>query len=116
MTLKNSQEPLRRDKLGGCGLGEGDTFPVNIPDGDGAFVMATRLELEPGASVGYHIHEDTEEVYFIMSGMGLYNEEGKEHPASPGDIFLCRLGRSHSIVNTGEGKLILGAAIAKRCK
>ena len=68
MVLKNTAEPLRRERLGGCGAGAADTFPVAIPDQEGAFIMSTRLELDPGASVGYHRHEGTEEVYFIMSG------------------------------------------------
>ncbi|NLX84829.1 MAG: cupin domain-containing protein [Synergistaceae bacterium] len=114
MVLKNSSEPVRRNKLGGCGLGEADTFPVSIPDQNGIFIMATRLELDPGASVSYHKHDGTEEVYFIMSGIGLYTEEGEDFIASPGDVFLCRLGKSHSILNTGKEKLVLGAAIAKK--
>lgn len=113
MILKNSSVAVKREKLGGCGIGEADTFPVTIPDQNGAFIMSTRLELNPGASVGYHKHSETEEVYFILSGKGIYTEEGEECTALPGDIFLCREGRSHGILNTGKEKLILGAAIAK---
>ena len=114
MVLKNQRQPVRRNKLGGCGIGEADTFPVTIPDISGAFIMSTRLELDPGASVGYHRHEGTEEVYFIMSGEGVYTEEGEDCPALPGDVFLCREGNSHGILNTGEDRLVLGAAIAKK--
>ena len=113
MVLKNSFEAIRREKLGGCGIGAADTFPVPIPDEHGAFLMSTRLELDPGASVGYHKHAGTEEVYFIMSGKGLYTEDGQECQALPGDVFLCREGCSHGILNTGVEKLVLGAAIAK---
>ena len=113
MVLKNTSEAIRREKLGGCGIGAGNTFPVAIPDENGAFIMSTRLELDPGASVGYHKHAGTEEVYFIMTGKGLYTEEGEECSALPGDVFLCREGRSHGILNTGEVKLVLGAAITK---
>ena len=83
MVLKNTSEAIRREKLGGCGIGAGNTFPVAIPDENGAFIMSTRLELDPGASVGYHKHAGTEEVYFIMAGKGLYTEEGEECPALP---------------------------------
>ena len=38
MVLKNTTEPLRREKLGGCGNGAADTFPVAIPDQDGVFI------------------------------------------------------------------------------
>ena len=113
MVLKNTTEPLRREKLGGGGNGAADTFPVAIPDQDGVFIMSTRIELDPGASIGCHRHEGTEEVYFIMSGEGLYTEEGEDSRALPGDVFLCREGRSHGIVNTGNDKLVMCAAIAK---
>ncbi|MEA4871330.1 MAG: cupin domain-containing protein [Synergistaceae bacterium] len=113
MVLKNSSAAERREKLGGCGIGAADTFPVTIPDENGAFIMSTRLELDPGASVGYHKHTGTEEVYFIMTGKGLYTEEGEKCTALPGDVFLCREGCSHGILNTGEVKLVLCAAIAK---
>ncbi|MDD4159514.1 MAG: cupin domain-containing protein [Synergistaceae bacterium] len=114
MALKNSSVAVRREKLGGGGIGAANTFPVTIPDQEGAFIMATRIELDPGASVGYHKHKGTEEVYFILSGKGLYTEEGKECHALPGDVFLCREGLSHGILNTGEEKLVLCAAIAKK--
>lgn len=111
--LKNSDVPERKEKLGG-GEGKADKYSVQIPDSDGAFTMATRIELEKGSSIGYHIHSDNEEVYTIISGTGIYNEDGKEVKTSAGDVFLCRRGHSHSLKNTGEGKLVIGAAIAKR--
>lgn len=114
MILKNQDEGIRREKLGGSGKGQALAFPVAIPDQNGAFVMTTRLELEPGASVGYHLHADTEEVYFVMSGEGLYTEEDESRTVKAGDIMLCRMGRSHGIENTGKETLAIGAAIAKR--
>lgn len=114
MILKNSDKGVVREKLGGSGKGKALGFPVEIPAGDGAFIMTTRLELEPGASIGYHPHTSDEEVYFIMSGEGLYCEEGESLAVKAGDIMLCRKGRSHGIENTGSGTLVIGAAIAKR--
>ena len=41
--------------------------------GKGApLAMASRIELEPGASIGLHKHETDEEVYAIVSGNGVY--------------------------------------------
>ncbi len=113
--LKNKDEGTRVEKLGGSGKGAGMRFPIDIPDGDGAFVMTTRLDLEPGASIGYHLHGDNEEVYFIMSGEGLYCEDNENFKVKAGDIMLCRKGHSHGIENTGAETLVIGAAIAKRC-
>ena len=77
--LKNKDEGVKAEKLGGSGKGCAMRFPVEIPDNDGAFTMTTRIELEPGASIGYHLHGDNEEVYFIMSGEGTYCEDGEKH-------------------------------------
>ena len=114
MILKNSTTPVRKDKMGGSGNGFGDFFYIPIPDQDGAFIMTTRIELVPDSSIGYHKHSDNEEVYFIMSGHGLYMEEGEEIEVNPGDMLLCRMGKSHGIKNNGSDKLIIGAAIAKK--
>lgn len=112
--LKNSDKGIKREKLGGNGKGTATAFPVEIPDQDGAFTMATRLELDAGATISYHTHAENEEVYFIAEGKGVYCEDNECFDAHPGDIFLCRKGHSHGIENTGAGKLVVVATIAKR--
>lgn len=112
--LKNQDNGIKREKLGGTGKGVIMGYPVNIPDNDGAFVMTTRLDMEPGASIGYHTHSDNEEVYFIMSGEGTYTEDGESITVKAGDIMLCRKGHSHGLENTSSETLVIGAAIAKR--
>lgn len=114
MTLKNSDSPQRKEKFGGTGHGWGNAYYVPIPDNNGAFTMSARIELDPGSSIGYHQHADNEEVYFILGGEGLYSEEGEELRVRAGDVLLCRMGRSHGILNTGPGPLVVGAAIARR--
>lgn len=114
MILKNSDSPQRKDKLGGTGEGLANVFYVPIPDNSSAFTMSARIELDPGSSIGYHLHYDNEEVYFILGGEGLYTEEGEVFRVCVGDVLLCRRGKSHGIHNTGSGPLILGAAIARR--
>lgn len=114
MVLKNSKEALYKEKLGETGEGGGNIFYVPIPDDQGAFTMSTRIELDPGASIGYYQHTDNEEVYFILAGEGLYNENGEELKIAAGDVLLCRKGRSHGIKNIGHSLLALGAAIARR--
>lgn len=114
MTIKITGKGILREKLGGCGVGRGLCFPAPIEDSEGAFTMVSRIELEPGASIGYHTHCDNEEVYTIMSGTGLYTEDGEEAEARAGDVFLCKKGSSHGLVNTGSEALVISAAIARR--
>ncbi|MDL2298323.1 cupin domain-containing protein [Synergistaceae bacterium OttesenSCG-928-D05] len=112
--LKNTDRPERKASLGGTGKGAAEVYYVPIPDKAGAFQMATRIEMEPGATIGYHQHAEDEEVYIVLSGEGIYIEENERVPAKPGDVFLCRKGNSHGLENTGGKPLILAAAIAKK--
>lgn len=114
MILKNTEIPQRKEKFGGTGEGSGNAFYIPIPDSEGAFTMSARIELDPGSSIGCHKHARDEEVYFIMSGKGLYTEEGETAEVTAGDVLLCRQGNSHGIKNTGTAPLILGAAIARK--
>lgn len=112
--LINTKEPQHCRNLGGTGNGDAYKLPVQIPDQNGAFTMATIISLEKRSSIGYHKHADNEEVYHIVSGTGLYREDGEEREVHAGDVLLCRMGCSHGLTNIGEDNLVLGAFIAKR--
>mgnify|MGYP001764705283 CR=1 FL=1 len=40
------------------------------------FQMVSQIELDPGSSIGSHLHGENEEIYWILSGEGVYNEDG----------------------------------------
>ena len=70
------------------------------------------ITLEPGSSIGEHVHENEEEVFYIIEGTALYNDDGKEEILYKGDSCICLAGQSHSIANTAEkGTLIVEAVI-----
>jgi len=62
-------------------------------------------KLPPGCSIGYHTHTGEFEVYYILSGKALVNDNGQEHILESGDSILTPSGYSHSIANVGEGDL-----------
>ena len=66
------------------------------------FVKAT---LQPGSSLGYHPHNDEEEVYYILSGQGVVNNNGEIRTVYPGDTVITGYGNSHSIENQGTEPL-----------
>jgi len=55
--------------------------------------------LEPGASIGEHLHEKDEEVYFILRGHGVMRVDGVDEPVGPGDVCLTRIGHTHALTN-----------------
>ncbi len=68
-------------------------------------------ELEPGKEVEFHVHEDECELYYILSGEGVYNDNGKEVAITPGCSTFTPSGEGHGIKNTGNEKLIFLALI-----
>ena len=64
------------------------------------------VTLEPGAVLGYHEHHGETETYYILSGNGVYVDNGEEVPAKEGDVFFCKDGDGHGLKNTGERDLV----------
>ena len=71
--------------------------------------LAARLTLQPGVSIGIHPHENEEEIFYIVSGEGLANDNGKQIKLTAGDSMLTGGGNSHSIicVSTEEPLVII---------
>ena len=86
-------------------------YNVKMYTDDTNKVMKGRLV--PGASIGYHTHEEDAEIIFILSGHGTVKNDDGECPANPGEAHLCAKGRSHSLINTGNEDLIFYAVVAK---
>ena len=88
----------------------GGTGPARCADylakGEMAGVLsAGRTVLAPGSSVGEHAHPTTEELYLILEGRGTGVLDGASFPVAAGDLFLCKAGHSHGLVNDSDGPL-----------
>ena len=73
--------------------------------------VLAEITLNPGSSVGYHQHESETEYYFIISGTGMVNDNGKEVQVKQGDAIITGNGAFHSIKNTGSVPLVFHAVI-----
>jgi mannose-6-phosphate isomerase-like protein (cupin superfamily) len=62
--------------------------------------------LHPGSAIGYHLQKE-DEVYYILSGTGVMQMNGKEFPVKAGDAILTRPGSSHGLKQTGKDDLAL---------
>lgn len=91
--------------------GEGNTHKQTFED-EAARIMI--LTLEPGASIGRHVHDANFEVFYGLSGTGKVLFEDTEEPMYPGCCHYCPQGRSHSLVNDSAGPLSVFALVAKR--
>jgi len=73
--------------------------------------LFARLTLQPGASIGYHVHEGEEEIFYILSGTGQVTDGDAVSGVGPGDAVVTGGGSGHAIECTGSGPLELMAAI-----
>lgn len=61
--------------------------------------------LEPGCSIGYHVHNNESETYYIYSGTAEFNDNGEITTLSAGDVAFTGPGQGHSIKNIGNSTL-----------
>ena len=73
--------------------------------------MFNRVILAPGNSIGEHVHEGDNEIYYILSGEGEYNDNGTIVTVKPGDVCVCNDGECHGLVNTGSENIEMIAVI-----
>lgn len=56
----------------------------------------------PGAEIGYHAHTGDSETYYILSGNGLYNDNGTVTEIHAGDVTYCAPGEGHGLKCLGD--------------
>jgi len=79
-------------------------YEVSGPN-EGNQTVAAFYELPPGKS-GYpfHYHTTNEEVFYIISGVGILETFDEKYKISAGDIIVCPVGKNgaHKITNASE--------------
>lgn len=73
--------------------------------------LFNRNVVNPGCELGWHVHNGDCETYYILSGTGEYNDNGKIVQVGPGDVTFVNSGEGHSIKNTGDVPIELIAMI-----
>ncbi len=101
------QQPAPHD---GGGSTNAHPFFENVKDFKMAFCKRV---LNPGSSIGYHLQE-TDEVYYILSGRGQMKMNGETFAVKAGDAILTRPGSSHELKPAAGEELTL--IIAYRLK
>lgn len=110
-------EPVRMESVRGGKCGVLFRYAMNFSDAatdESAFQMVAHLQMDPGGSIGEHLHTDDAEIYAIVEGEGVYTEDGEEHEVSAGDMCVLQPGHTHGLRNTGAGPLIFFAIVAEK--
>ena len=82
-------ENIRKAMRGGDGQVIVRDF-LSFGEYDGKARLLATLTLEPGCSIGKHIHENEEEIFYIIEGTATYDDNGKtfnEHYKKVREVF-----------------------------
>lgn len=71
-------------------------------------------KLEPGCSIGYHTHDTSYEVVYILSGRGKALYDDGEEELEPGVCHYCPQNHAHSLINNGTEDLVFFAVVPLR--
>lgn len=88
--------------------GEGVTKNRTVNDGLNKIMQGT---LEPGCTIGYHCHETSSEVIYILSGDARVLYDDGEERLVPGQCHYCPKGHSHSLINASPTEPLVYFAV-----
>ena len=74
--------------------------------------LFAKLILAPGSSIGFHKHENEEEVFVVLKGQAEMDDNGKKEILNPGDTILTADGAGHSVKSVGNEDLEMLAVIS----
>lgn len=104
------KKEFRENMRGGSGTVEITNF-ATVEELNNKGRLFANLTLKPGCGIGYHVHETDSELFYMIKGQALYDDNGTVHTVSAGDVMLCPAGTGHAITNNGTENVELCAVI-----
>jgi|AGTN01.3.fsa_nt_gi Uncharacterized conserved protein, contains double-stranded beta-helix domain len=69
------------------------------------------VTLEKGCGIGAHEHSGETELYYVLEGEGVLNDNGALKPFRRGDCNVCGGGATHAVANERDEPLVFVAVI-----
>jgi len=88
--------------------GEGDTKMHTFFDGTNKIMRGI---LDPGCTIGYHLHDTSSEIIFIVSGQARCLYDDCQELLGPGQCHYCPKGHSHSLINASPAEPLVYLAV-----
>ena len=101
---------LRENMRGGDGTVEVTNF-VSVEELNEKGRLFGKIVLKPGCGIGFHVHENDSELFYIVKGTAVYDDNGTKTVVNAGDVTLTPAGEGHSIKNEGAEDVELIALI-----
>jgi len=76
--------------------------------------MAVRAVLDPGSSMGYHVHRGEMEFFCLLSGALEVDDNGTPAVLYPGDTMLTAEGEGHSLRCLGSAPAEYLAVVVRK--
>ena len=67
--------------------------------------MYAHARLKPGEEVEFHVHTNESEIYYVISGKALYDDNGTKIELEAGAVTHTPPGSGHGIANIGDDML-----------
>jgi len=67
--------------------------------------------LEPGCTIGYHCHDTSSEIIYILSGEARVLYDDGEERLAPGQCHYCPKHHSHSLINASPDQPLTYIAV-----
>lgn len=78
---------------------------------DGLSLFA-KVVIHPHSTIGYHLHIDDAEAYYLLEGEGVFLNHNKERiDVKAGDLCLIKKGQSHGLENHSDHELQIIAIV-----
>lgn len=68
--------------------------------------LVGKISLKPGCSIGLHPHDNEEEIFYIMKGKALVEDNGIKSELEAGDVILTGGGSAHSVENISSNEML----------
>ena len=114
--IKNSENfktELRENMRGGDGTVIVTSF-VTAEELNDKGRLFGKITLKPGCGIGFHIHENDSELFYILKGTAVYDDNGTKTTVTAGNVTLTPAGTGHAIKNESDEDVELIALIVYR--
>ena len=78
-----------------------------IPLFDSASYFCDLYCLKPGQDQRIHSHPESDKIYFVFRGKGIFHIAGEEKELGPGETVIARPGQEHGVKNAAGEDLVL---------
>ncbi len=112
--IRKSEEckvEYREHMRGGEGTVRVTNFITDPGEMYGKGRLYAKISLDPGCSIGFHLHENDSEIFYFTTGTAEYNDNGVIREVHAGDVALCPEGTGHAVANRSNELVELIAVI-----